>query len=243
MTPVCLCSSLLSEEAIGTLRQRFRMILMPPDNALPEPIRCHPDSIFAMVGNRLIFSRSYADAYPGTVEEIVRFSGLRLILSDAPRGSVYPLDAALNAASGGDFLLCRTDTAAPEILSAAEQQNLTIVPVRQGYAGCACLITDRAVLTFDSGIARVLEARKIPCVLLASGGISLPGYDCGFFGGACGFFDNTVFINGDPKTLPCFPQLREFAQASGYSILPLCQSPVTDCGGIRIFDKQQKRLL
>ena len=237
MTPVCICSSLLSEEALRTLRQRFRVILLPPDNDLPEPIRCHPDSIFAMVGDRLIFSRSYGDAYPGLAEEIVSFSGLRLILSDAPRGSVYPSDASLNAACGRDFLLCRPDIAAPEILAAAEQQNLPVIPVRQGYAGCACLVTDHAVLTFDSGIARVLEAREIPCVLLDSGGISLPGYNCGFFGGACGFHDHIIYINGAPESLPCFPQLREFARNCGYSILPLCQSPVTDCGGIRFFSR------
>ncbi|MBQ2726692.1 MAG: hypothetical protein IJF78_13385 [Clostridia bacterium] len=237
MTPVCVCSSLLSEEAVHTLNQRFRVVLMPPDNDLPEPIRCHPDSIFAVVGEQLIFPRSYAESYPGIVEEISSLSGLRLILSDASRGSVYPLDASLNAACGRDFLLCRPDIAAPEILSAAEQQNLTVIPVRQGYAGCACLMTDRAVLTFDSGIARVLESRPPPCVLLDSGGISLHGYDCGFFGGACGFFDDTVFINGNPESLPCYPQLREFAKNCGYTLFPLCQSPVTDCGGIRIFGK------
>lgn len=236
MTPACVCSSLLSKEAIRTLCRRFRVILLPPDDNLPEPIRCHPDSIFAAVGEQLIVSRSYADAYPGTVEEIVSFSGLRLILSDAPRGSVYPLDAALNAAAGRDFLLCLPDIAAPEILAAAEQQNLTVIPVRQGYAGCACLMTAHAVLTFDSGIARILKEREIACVLLDSGGISLPGYNCGFFGGACGFHDNIIYINGAPESLPCFPQLREFAQKCGYTILPLCQSPVTDCGGIRFFN-------
>jgi len=231
----CVCSSLLPPEALKNLRERFPVILLPPDTDLPLPIQCHPDSIFAVIGRDLIVPASYYSAHPAPINAITSMGDFRLILSKGERGPVYPLDVGLNAAVGHDFVILRQDTAVPELVRSAISHGYIQIPVRQGYAGCACLVTDRAVLTFDSGIARVLETRNIPCVLLDSGGISLPGYDCGFFGGACGFHDHIIYINGIPEFLPCFPQLDEFARIHGYSILPLCQSPVTDCGGIRIF--------
>ncbi len=235
MSSFCVCSSLLSDEAIDTLKRRYYVIRLLPDHLLNTPIQCHPDSIFAVIGNQVIFHRSYAEAHPETVEEIIRLGGFQLALSNASRGSVYPLDAGLNVAVGRDFLLCKPDTAAPELLHAAEQQKLRVIPVRQGYAGCACLVTDGGVLTFDPGISQVLARQQIPCTLLESGGITLPGYKDGFFGGACGFHERTLFINGNPESLACYPRLLEFVQLHGYRISPLCKSPVTDCGGIRFF--------
>ncbi len=237
MNAFCVCSSLLTDEALRTLQKRFPVILLPPDNALPPPIRCHPDSIFAVVGDDLIVPAAYYDAYPDVADEIASRGQFRLILSDAPRGPVYPADTGLNAAVGRDFVICRPKSAAPELLQAAERNGYDIIPVRQGYGGCACLVTDGGVLTGDPGIAKALKARGIPHQLLSPEGIRLPGYDCGFIGGACGFHDGTIFINGDPSRLPCYPLLRQFAMARDYSIHPLSAGDVTDVGGIRIFSR------
>ena len=211
------------------------MILLPPDETLPQPIRCHPDSIFAAIGNRLIFPRSYADTYPAVMEEIASCGGFELLLSDTPRGSVHPLDAGLNVSAGRDFLLCRPDTVDPLILQTADSLGLPLIPTRQSYAGCACLVTDAGILTFDCGIARSLSAHEIHHLLLTSGGISLPGYNSGFFGGACGFHDGVIYVHGNHRSLPCCPQLENFAESNGYTVVSLCMSPVTDVGGIRIF--------
>lgn len=235
MTGFCVCSSLLSDEAVSTLRNQFRVIKLPPDNALAAPIQCHPDSIFAVIGDEMIVPAEYYGAYPAVIDEIASLGKFRLTLTDAPRSSVYPADAAVNVAVGRDFLLCRPDIAAPEILQAADRAGLNMIPVRQGYAGCASLITDGGVLTFDPGIARALDANGIPNRLLTSGGIALPGYGCGFFGGTCGFHDGVITVNGDPATLPCAAELSDFAHEHGFSLLSLCSGKVTDVGGIRFY--------
>lgn len=238
MSAFCVVSSLLPEDALSLLKNLFHVIPLPPDDALPEPIRCHPDSIFSVIGKELILSAAYYEAYPETAQEIASLGGFRITLSHAERGSVYPYDAGLNAAVGRDFILCRPDSAATELLQASRKYGYTVIPVRQGYTGCACLITDHAVLTGDPGIAKVLSANGIPYRLLSNEGIRLPGYGCGFIGGACGFHGKVLYICGDYTTLPSARALTEFADESGYTILPLSRSNVTDMGGIRFFEHE-----
>lgn len=232
----CVCSSLLSDEALHILRERFPVILLPPDNDLPGPIQFHPDSIFTVIGRDLILSAAYAAAHPETVHEIPSCGQFRPVLSDARREPFYPYDAGLNAAVGRNFVICRPESAAPEILQAADRYGYSLIPVRQGYAGCACLVTDDAVLTGDPGIAKVLASHGIPGLLLSNEGICLPGYSSGFIGGACGFCDGVIYVNGNPASLPCYSSLRAFADISGYSILSLSSDRVTDVGGILFFD-------
>ncbi|MBQ8511458.1 MAG: hypothetical protein IJ497_02485 [Clostridia bacterium] len=235
MTEFCVCSSLIPKEAEVTLAQRYRVVKLPPDSTLDTPIQCHPDSIFAVIGDELIVPRQYYTAHPDVMAEIASLGGFRLTLSDAPRGSVYPSDCGMNAAVGRDFLICHPNAAAPELLDAAGRAGLRIVPVRQGYAGCSCLVTDAAVLTFDAGIARTLEKTGIPSLLLTPGGVELPGYACGFFGGACGFHDGVISVCGDVSSLPCRNALEDFARSCGYVIRSLASGPVTDVGGIRFY--------
>ena len=236
MSAFCVVSSLLPDDALSFLKKNYRVVALPPDDSLPEPIRCHPDSIFTVIGEELILPAAYYEAYPDPAHKIASLGGFRLTLSHAERGSVYPLDAALNAAVGHDFLLCRPDSAATEILLAAQRYGYTLIPVRQGYAGCACLITDHAVLTGDPGIAKVLEDHRIPYRLFSNEGILLPGYSCGFFGGACGFYGGTLYICGDYAALPCSRALIEFADESGFTILSISGCDVTDVGGIRFLE-------
>ena len=99
--------------------------------------------------------------------------------------------------------------------------------------GVSIAVTDDAVLTFDRGIAKSLDSAEIPCVRLNEGGITLPGYGCGFLGGACGYHDGTVYLCGNADTLPCAEDIRR----NGCSIVSLSENPVTDCGGIKIFKK------
>ena len=235
MTEFCVCSSLISEGVAEILGQRYRVVGLPPDETLDTPIQCHPDSIFAVIGDELITPRSYYSAYPALIGEIASLGGFRLTLSDAPRGPVYPLDTGMHAAVGHSFVICRPDSTAPELLDAAERAGLRIVPVRQGYAECSCLIADDTVLTFDAGIARVLGQSGIESVLLPSGGVSLPGYAGGFFGGACGFHDGILYVCGDVSALPCYDELERFADSRVYRIQALSAGAVTDIGGIRFF--------
>ena len=209
------------------------VILLPPDTDLAEPVRCHPDMVFAVLDGRMFLSARYYEAFPGTIMRIAELGGLKPVPVSLNRHARYPHDVAFNAAVWNDILLCRPDDLCPALLDHAKRSGYRIVPVRQGYTACSCILTSEAILTSDRGIAAVLVRENLPCVLLPEGGIALPGYDCGFPGGACGVLDDTVYVCGSAETLPCASVLH----ASCRRILSLSDTPVTDYGGIKFFKR------
>ncbi|MGN1346306.1 MAG: DUF6873 family GME fold protein [Eubacteriales bacterium] len=237
----CVVSVAVPEAVRKNLHKIFGEVLfLPPDPSLAEPVRSHPDMIFSVLQNRMFLPQTYYDAHTALLERLARLGGFSLHPCEEPRGSVYPMDVGFNAAVGQDFLLCRPDAVSPSLLACAAAHGYRVIPVKQGYAACSCLVTDAAVLTFDCGIAKVLEHEEIPHLLLKSGGISLPGYDCGFLGGASGFFDGTIYLYGNTVGLRSRDVLERFVRANGYRMVSLYDGPVTDYGGIKIFKKQER---
>ncbi len=220
-----------------TLRKSFAEVIpLPPDSDLAGPVRCHPDMIFAVLADRLFVSRRYFRENTAVIERIAEYGGFGIHPTEDIRNAVYPNDVTFNAAVWRDCVICRPDSTSPSLLDFAVRQGYRIVPVKQGYSACSCIVTDDAVLTSDRGIVKSLERAEIPCRLLPAGGIVLPGYSCGFPGGAGGYHDGVIYLCGDADTLPCADILR----CSGYRIVSLSPSgsPVTDYGGIRIFQKK-----
>lgn len=234
MTAFCVISREVPEDMQENLRRAFAdVILLPPDDDLSAPVRCHPDMIFAALDGHLFLSERYYANNSTTIDKIASLGGLQICPSDGMRNERYPNDVAFNVTVWRDAVICRPDVTCPALLDFAKGRRYRIVPVKQGYAGCSCLVTDDAVLTFDRGIAKVLEREDIPCVLLESGGVGLPGYDCGFIGGAGGVYDGVIHLFGNADTLPCAGQLK----AAGCLVDSLSDAPVTDYGGIKILKK------
>lgn len=228
----------ISQEVPSAMQEELRksfddVLLLPPDSDLAKPVRCHPDMIFVALDGRMFLSRRYYDENAAVINKITQLGGLEVSPTDVLRNKRYPNDVAFNIAVWHDAVICRPDVTCPALLSFAEKRGYHVVPVKQGYTGCSCLATDTAVLTFDRGIADILEHSGIPVLLLDGGGVSLPGYDCGFLGGATGFHDGTIYLYGSADTLPCSAELK----SAGYPIVSLSQGIVTDYGGIKIFKK------
>ncbi len=235
----CVISQEVSKEERFALQQAVgEVILFPPDRNISESVRCHPDMIFAVLDGKLFLSREYYLTNTAIVDKIARFGGFDVAPMEGKRGAEYPLDVGFNAAVGRDFIICRVDVVCPSLLNYAKSRGYRIIPVKQGYAGCSCIVTDAAVLTFDLGIAAALKKHKIPVLPLHNGGIMLPGYNCGFLGGAGGFSEGTVYLLGNAETLPCYADLRQFADKNKYKIVSLANNAVTDYGGIKIFQKR-----
>lgn len=232
----CVVSQEMPPEMQTKLAETFEEVVpLPPDNDLAEPVRCHPDMVFAVLAGRMFLSECYFYAHPAAVERIAQLGGFDLCLSNDVRSARYPHDVAFNIAVWQNTLICRPDVTCPALLEHAKAHGYRVIPVRQGYTGCSCLMTDRAVLTFDRGIAKNLDRENVPCVLFDEGGISLPGYDCGFLGGASGCHGGKIYICGNSATLPCSNQLN----STGYRIISLSDDPVIDYGGIKIFEKTE----
>lgn len=231
----CVVSRDVPEEMQKNLRQSFADVIpLPPDDELASPVSCHPDMIFTVLDDHMFLSARYYSRNTTLIDRIASHAGLTVCPVNVNRNERYPNDVAFNVAVWRDAVICRPDVTCRVLLDFAEKHGYRIVPVKQGYTGCSCLVTDAAMMTSDRGIRKSLDGAGIPCVLLEKGGIALTGYDCGFIGGAGGFHDGAICLYGNADTLPCADQLA----SSGYRIVSLSGGPVTDYGGIKPFRKR-----
>ncbi|MBQ8642425.1 MAG: hypothetical protein IJ480_09440 [Clostridia bacterium] len=228
-------SCTMPADALDTLRHiAASVVLLPPDPLLPAPVASHADMLLFPIGDALVTHRSYYDTAWAEIDKILYSTGLRLVLTDCPRGPVYPLDVSLNALLCGRYLFGRLDVLAPEILTLAEENGITPVHIRQGYAGCSGLVIRDALITADPSLTGAANACGIPVIHVSDTDILLPGYDHGFIGGCGGVWDDRIYLCGtlppaENTDLTCHPHMRENI------VCMLSPSPLYDCGGIRFF--------
>ena len=230
---VCIVSSCMPDEIREKLSEISDVFPLPPDKALPAPVMCHPDMILSAVGDKLILHGEYYRNNKTLIDSITTRTGLDVVLSSAAHGNVYPNDVAFNAAVAETFMLCRTPSTAHELLGAADETNLRVIHVNQGYAGCSCIVTTRAVITSDTGTHRALVSYGIKSYLADSTGIILPGYDRGFIGGCAGVIGDTIYFTGDYTSLPCAGAVNTAAAECRLKCVTLSNLPLTDYGGLK----------
>ena len=212
------------------------MILLPAFPLLPVPTASHPDMLLARVGNAVVMPEQYAARFPGAAEVLSSLCNLCLGVS-VPR-SPYPGDVAYNVFFHGGRLYCRTDVLDGTAAAAAAEQGISLCHVRQGYAGCCALSCGDFVMTADPSLQKALMAAGASVVPLRPGGIRLPGYDCGFIGGASGYCAGTAIFFGDPETHPDAALIRRTLDAKEIDCLALSGDTLTDFGGIICFPEK-----
>ncbi len=209
------------------------VILLPPYGRLCAPVASHPDMLLSRIGHTLVIPESYAAEAPAAAEAIAAHCTLRLGKS-VPQPP-YPRDVPYNVLCYDGRIYCRRDVLDGTAASVAEEQGLTVCHVRQGYAACSALSCGDFVLTADPSLKKELSANGAAVEALSPGGIRLPGYDCGFIGGASGFCADTAIFFGDPDTHPDGALIRTALERHGIDCLKLSGGTLTDFGGIVCF--------
>ena len=233
MTHLILLSGEAPDEIKTALSERFDVLCLPPDPALPAPVAAHPDMIALVLGDTVVMPEEYLGRYPEVAAKIKEATGIGPVGSRAARGPRYPDDIALNCAAAGGALFCLVSHTAPEIKEIARRRGLRLVNVRQGYAACSSLVADSAVVTADPSVADAVEAAGLDVLRISPGGILLPGYDSGFIGGASGVAGRDVFFFGDPATHPDGERIVRFLSERGFRSVPLRPGPLLDLGGFK----------
>ena len=205
------------------------VILLPPCSAADRRIAAHPDTLFAQIGDMLITSAAYAREFPDTADTLCRRMAGRLILSKTSIGAQYPADVPFNIFPWREYIYGFLPHLSPDVIREAESQGKLLRAVKQGYAGCAALACGDAVITADLTIARAAAADGADVLLADGEKILLPGYSCGFIGGAGGTAEGAAAFFGTPSHA-----LRERMESRGITVLPLADKPLTDFGGIRL---------
>ncbi len=230
---ICVCDYRTPRGVLDSLKKDFEIIQLPPDTSLPEAVNGHGDLLIFKLENKLVTRKSYYRTAQSEIDLICQKCGLELIFSDAEASDKYPSDCGLCAAVSGKNIICRKASADGEILRLADDLGYTVLDVHQGYSKCSCaVLADGAIITADRGIAKVTQAAGIDTLVITSGYVTLPGYDCGFIGGATGLCGNILYLCGNLESHPDHTAIKEFAQKHNTECISLSDEKLYDVGSL-----------
>lgn len=199
-----------------------------PDFNLPLPVNSHADIQLLHTGENTVFCHS-EHLFAG--ESIKKFQ-ISQIKEKA--GNKYPKDVFLNCTIINDKIICNPKTIAPEILEYAYKQNLTVIPVKQGYSRCSiCVVNESAIITDDESIFAAAGNFLNDVLFVSKGSIGLKGYNYGFIGGCCGkISDNKIAFNGRIESHTDSNSIIDFLQKHSVEPIELINGKLLDIGGI-----------
>lgn len=209
------------------------VLVLPPCRLHDRRIACHPDTLTAQLGDTLVTSAAYAKEVAAVFAALSERTDCRVVLSRQTPGKTYPADIGCNVLVWREFVYGLVPHLWPEVLLETASQGKTLRSVRQGYAGCSALVCGDLVISADPSVLRAVSGDGAETLSITPGGICLPGYDCGFIGGASGFCEDTVVFFGDVERHPNGRKIREALDAQGFRAVSLADAPMCDCGGIR----------
>ena len=222
-------SSLAAETIAALERCGVACLPVEPCPALAVPVQAHADMVCHPLGGRRVLAARGCEHLLASL----RAEGFLPEETQRAPAARYPGDVLLNAARIGP--LCLGSAHCDEtLLRFCEEENIRFVPVRQGYAKCSTVIVSReAVVTADPSIAAAAEGCGLDVLRIRPGFVELPGYSCGFPGGACGKLDKTTLaFAGDLSTHPDGAAIAAFLRSHGVFPLSLHAGPLRDVGGI-----------
>lgn len=204
---------------------------------LYEGLRGHVDLSIFFDGQTFVCSKESYDYYRQLLSDHI--SGKYSLVQGVKNlEKKYPGDVALNLAFTGKYAIGRLESLEPRLLDLLEaRQDLQIIPVKQGYANCSiCQITDRAVITGDEGIYRILTNQGLDVLKIRPGYIDLEGMDYGFIGGAsCDLGKEKIGFFGDLESHPDGGLIRDFIENHGKKVISLGRGRLKDYGSGLVF--------
>ena len=207
------------------LRQEgFETIPLAPFGALSNPVDTHADMLLLNVGEVVFVHKDYK----------IDLSALKNVIQiDEPMGAKYPSDILLNIAIVGKNVFANTKYASKTVLEYLERHDFAIHHVSQGYAHCStCIVSENAIISADKSIIEAAQKVGIDALKIAEGHISLPPYNHGFIGGACGSCNDKIYFCGSLDSHKNGNEIRDFCLKHGKNAISLSDTPLTDIGGI-----------
>ena len=192
-----------------------------------DAISGHPDIFFCRTPGGLIA----APNTPPAILEKLKARKVPFQLGENEVGIQYPNSAIYNAVVTCDHYIHNKDITDPAILSSLDDQQQ--IHVKQGYTRCSLLpLRDGHFITSDRGIYKTLTANGMDVLQVDPSDIEIHELKHGFFGGACGVFEDRVFITGSLKRFGDGELVRAYVKNLGYQIIELYDGPLFDGGSI-----------
>jgi hypothetical protein len=217
----------IPEQAKKMLSAFGELLLVKTKNLVYDAISGHPDIFFCQVGNKLIVS----PGLPETIFKKLKDHHIDFIIGKQNPGMKYPSSARYNVVCSDKYLIHNPRSVELEIVEKTRQHLL--INVKQAYVRCNLLpLKNDTFITSDMGIYKTLEPITEKVLFVHAKGILLPGFEHGFFGGACGVLDDKVFILGNLAKYPEGKSVRTFLQDQNYNIIELYDGPLFDGGSL-----------
>lgn len=217
--------------AVSGFKAGKSVVIAPPEiKALPRAINRHCDLGLCPVGGKRVVCPPETHSY---YCEMLEPYGFSVICGGQALTSSYPGDTAYNVVAVGKYAFINPKACAARLKKILEE-SFEIVYVKQGYVKCSvCPVEENAFITADAGIAKAAEKCGADVLLISSGGVKLPPYKDGFFGGATGKIDkNILAVNGSLDKMQSKADIRKFLEKYKINVMEINSQHPFDTGSL-----------
>ncbi len=231
--PLALLGCDAPDKVEDALRGRgFEICRLPAYERLPRPVASHADMLLFCDGRRIFAPKKYLSG-KRELKKALRGRGFKTVACREPLDGKYPYDIALNFAKAGRLVYGKLPHMAKKLKSYVVKMGYDTAVTNQGYARCSSVILgEYGIITADPSIEKMARQRELDLLKITNSGITLKGYDCGFIGGCCGVWQNTVYFTGSISSHPQAEEIRAFCAERGFECISLTEMPLFDIGGI-----------
>ena len=221
----------IPQQAINALESYGKILPFETNEITYPAISNHPDVFMCHYDEKTII----APNTPSDFKKALNINNILFTEGQSAVGNSYPKTASYNAVVTDKYLIHNLKITDKTIIeNNPEKQKIN---VNQAYTRCNLLpLNDNSFITSDKGIYNTLLSHNINTLLVNPTGITLPGFDNGFFGGACGVYSNNVFIVGSLNNYTDGEIVRAFLHSLNYNIIELFDGNLFDCGSLFIIN-------
>lgn len=219
--------SRVPKEAIVQLQKLGEVFPFDSASIVYESIQSHPD-IFLFQMEELVI---IAPNTPKDLIDALKKHRIPFLRGKSKVGKKFPETVFYNAVSTQKYLFHKKDFTDDCVLH--ETSKKEFVNVSQAYTRCNLLeLPDGSFITADRGIEKILKEKKLEVHFFSSEDVLLQGQDHGFLPGACGIFQNSVYVIGKLDSYQEGERLKNLVQSKGMELVELYDGPIIDGGGI-----------
>ncbi|MDP2237258.1 MAG: hypothetical protein Q8J88_12570 [Bacteroidales bacterium] len=222
-----IADSRMPQKAMENLQNIAEVLQLEPQNSVYPSIAAHPDIFFCQTNYILVT----APEIPSHWIKILLKHNVSLSFGNKKLSSSYPDTATYNAVATGKTLIHNLQITDKFLLEMFDPTDR--IHVEQGYARCNLLaLNDQNYITSDLGIQKKLQTAGKNVLFVNPRQVTLPGQKHGFFPGACGISNDTLYVCGDTNFLDEAKAIQAFIKNCGFKLVHLCDSRPTDVGSI-----------
>lgn len=210
-----------------------KVLMCPPYEELYDAVCGHPDMLIHIIDKESILVHKDT---PTDFVELLKSLNFNVLKSNSSILAKYPYDITLNAVNFSNLFVHYLKYTDKVLLN--KVRNKLLINVKQGYTKCStAIVSERAVITSDKGIASSLRSNDIDVLLLPPGDIELPGLDYGFIGGCCGKIDDkTLAFYGDLSYYAYGNEVLSFLEKYNVKPVYLRNGKLIDRGSILVVE-------